>query len=208
MLLPSQIFKSAVKQPNYPGFDHPLYFCPMRQKHKSAVIRAIWKSHQDLKGFIGWAKYARSWDGPTISKFVDSHINDPLPNQHFVFMLGDEVVGVGSLLKSYTDSDCQIALWVSSGFQGKGIGRNIVLTIEKVAFEVWGFTRFFYEHDARNEGSKRLPQATGFQYSHSFELDKNAENESGLWMSWVKYRPTNLPPGILQGRPIEDFTNP
>jgi RimJ/RimL family protein N-acetyltransferase len=201
-------FSASTVRRNYPGFDYPLEFCPMLKKHKPEMIRAVWKSHKDLRGFIGWAKYARSWNGQTIGRFVDDHINDPLPNQHFIFRIGSEVVGVGSLVKSYTNQDCQIALWVTSGYQGKGIGKQILNTLEAVAFEVWGFTRFFYEHDARNESSKKLPQKCGFAFSHTFDTKKSAQGESGFWMSWVKYRPNDLPPGILQGRDIDDFTNP
>jgi RimJ/RimL family protein N-acetyltransferase len=201
-------FKTEASQQNFPGFDYPLTFCPMLKKHKPEVIRAVWKSHKHLRGFIGWAKYARSWNGQTIGKFVDDHINDPLPNQHFIFRIGSEVVGVGSLVKSYTQTDCQIALWVTAGYQGKGIGKQILNTLEAVAFEIWGFTRFFFENDARNESSKKLPQKCGFAFSHTFDTKKNAQGESGFWMSWVKYRPNDLPPGILQGRDIDDFTNP
>lgn len=202
----SRIYRSIETEANFPGFDYPLTFCPMRQKHKQAVIKAIWKSHLDLKNFLSWARYARSWDGKTISKFVDNHINAELPTQHFVFLIGDEVVGVGSLLEAYGKFDCQIGLWVNSDYQGMGIGKQIVRTIEAVAFEIWGYSRFFYQHDALNESSKKLPQRTGFKFSHTFETKKTAEGESGFWMAWVKHRPPGLPPGILQGRPIEDFS--
>jgi RimJ/RimL family protein N-acetyltransferase len=192
--------------PNYPGFDHPLYFHPLRQKHKPALLKALLKSHKHLRGFIGWAKYFRSWNMGKISKFMDDHINDPLPNQHFLFVIGDEVVGMGSLVRAYTPQDAQIALWVTYGYQGKGIGKAIVETLKHVAFHVWGFQVLFYEHDANNENSKRLPQKCGFHYSHSKDLEKHADEESGLWFSWNLNRPDGLPDGILQGRPMEDFS--
>lgn len=111
---------------NFPGFNHPLEFCPIRPKHKPALIKAVWASHKHLRGYIGWAKYARSWDAKTISKFVDDHINAPLPDQHFVFIIGKEIVGLGSLIGAYTAHDAQIALWTTHGFQGKGIGKAMV----------------------------------------------------------------------------------
>ena len=172
------------------------------------MIKAVWKSHQHLRGFIGWARYARSWDIKTVSRFIDDHINDPLPNQHFLFFIGDEIVGMGSLVRCYTPLDAQIALWTVSGYQGMGIGKKIVETLTDLAFRVWGFHVLYYEHDARNESSKRLPQKCGFEFSHSRDLDKSAERESGLWFSWKKARPLGLPDGIIQGRPIEDFTRP
>ncbi len=155
---------------------------------------------------MGWAKYFRSWNISMISRFIDDHINDPLPNQHFIFIIGDEIVGMGSLVRAYTKQDCQIALWVAHGYQGKGIGKRIVDTLIYIAFNVWGFQVLYYEHDVLNDSSKKLPQKCGFTFSHSRELAKHAEKESGLWMSWYMKRPEGLPDGILQGRPMEDFT--
>ena len=193
---------------NFPGFAYPLMFAPIQPKHKPAMIKAVWKSHLQLRGFISWAKYARSWDAKAIYQFVDDHINDALPNQHFVFTIGTEIVGMGSLIGAYTSSDRQIALWVTYGYQGKGIGQRIVKTLEDVAFKTWGFRVLFYEHDSANESSKKLPQKCGFEFSHSREIPKTAEFESGFWFSWKKERPKGLPDAIIQGRPVEDYTNP
>ncbi len=204
----SQELRNRGNLKNHPSYDHPLVFSPIRPKHKPALVKAIWASHKQLRGYIGWAKYARSWDVKTISRFADDHINDRPPNQHFLFFIGKEIVGMGSLVSCYTPYDCQIALWVTSGHQGKGIGKEIVNTLKHVAFEVWGFHRLYYEHDAYNQQSKKLPQKCGFRYSHSFDQKKDAEEESGFWFSWVMDKPEGLPDGILQGRPIEDFTSP
>ena len=200
--------RNKCNRKNFPGFNHPLEFAPMRPKHKPAMIKAVWASHQQLRGYIGWAKYARSWNAKTISKFVDDHINALLPTQHFVFHIGNELVGVGSLVGAYTVHDCQIALWTRTGYQGKGIGTAMVQTLEYVAFNVWGFHTLFYEHDATNESSKKLPQKCGFKFSHSRDIEKSAEQESGFWFSWKKCRPEGLEDAIIQGRPIEDFTTP
>ena len=193
---------------NFPGFNHQLQFSPMRPRHKPAMIKAVWSSHQQLRGFIGWAKYARSWNAKSINRFIDSHINDSLPNQHFVFTIGDEIVGVGSLVRSYSPLDSQISLWVVSKHHGKGIGKAIVQTLEHVAFRVWGNRTLYYEHDSSNESSKKLPRKCGFTLSHTRNIEKSAEQESGFWFCWKKDRPEGLPDAIIQGRPVEDFTTP
>lgn len=193
---------------NYPGFDYPLTFAPMGIHHKEALIRALWTSHKELRGFLGWAQYMRSWSDRDFNLFIDHHINAKLPDQHFVFMIGEEIVGVGSLVSAYTQHDHQIALWVTAGFQGLGIGQSIVNTLEYVAFNVWGYHTLYYEHDANNQSSKRLPQKCGFILSHTRNLHIDAKEESGLWFSWKKNRPNNLPDAIIQGRPIEDFIIP
>jgi RimJ/RimL family protein N-acetyltransferase len=193
---------------NYPGFAHPLTFCPIRAKDKPAIMKAIWSSHKELSQYFNWASYARSWNGSDMSKFVDNLINDPLPNQHFAFFIGDEIVGVGSLVECYTIFDQQVALWVNSKYHGLGIGTRIVETLTDVAFRIWGINVLYYCHDSSNESSKRLPQKCGFLFSHTEDKKKIALKETGLWYAWFKYRPNDLPPGILQGRDIDDFTNP
>jgi len=205
---PNEFFRNDEALSNYPGYDYPLRWTPIRPKHKPALIKAIWKSHKHLRGYIGWARYARSWDVKMVARFADDHINACLPDQHFLFFIGDEMVGMGSLVSAYTPFDAQIALFVTSGYQGQGIGKKIVDTLEDVAFRVWGFAQIFYEHDAYNQSSKKLPQRCGFRYSHSFDQEKEAEKDSGYWFSWVKDRPEGLADGILQGRPIKDFTIP
>ena len=205
---PSERLRKRGNSNNFPGFNHPLTFAPMGNHHREAVIKALWTSHKDLRGFIGWAQYMRSWSTNDFHRFIDHHINARLPDQHFVFMIGKEIVGVGSLVGAYTPQDHQIALWVTSGYQGKGIGQSIVHTLEDVAFNVWGYHTLYYEHDAKNESSKKLPQKCGFKFSHTRNLMIDAEQESGLWFSWKKERPDGLPDAIIQGRPIEDFTKP
>lgn len=205
---PSERLRKRGNSNNFPGFSHPLTFAPMGNHHREAVIKALWTSHKDLRGFIGWAQYMRSWSTNDFNRFIDHHINARLPDQHFVFMIGKEIVGVGSLVGAYTPQDHQIALWVTSGYQGKGIGQSIVHTLEDVAFNVWGYHTLYYEHDARNESSKKLPQKCGFKFSHTRNLMIDAEQESGLWFSWKKERPDGLPDAIIQGRPIDDFTKP
>ena len=204
----SEELRNNANRNNFPGFDFPLEFSQIRPKHKPEMIKAVWASHKQLRGYIGWAKYVRSWNASTFSKFVDDHIDDQLPNQHFVFLIGKEIVGVGSLIEAYTPKDSQISLWVRTGYQGKGIGKSIVETLEYVAFNVWGFHTLYYEHDYSNEFSKRLPQKCGFTFSHTREIEKSAELESGFWFCWKKERPDDLPNAIIQGRPIDDYTKP
>lgn len=56
---------------NYPGFEHPLTFCPIRSKHKPAIMKALWSSHKDLREYFHWAMAVRSWNGKDMSKFID-----------------------------------------------------------------------------------------------------------------------------------------
>ena len=183
-----------------------LTFSPLGKEHRPLMIKAIWKSHMELRGFLNWGKRTRSWNIDDVNIFINSHLRDTFPRQHFVFMVGEEMVGFGSLLPSYTPMDAQVSLWITSGYQGLGIGTQVVKILISIAFDIYGFTRLFYNHDACNEKSKRLAKKSGFRFSHTFDSTKEADEESGFWFSWVLHRPEGLPDGIIQGRPIEDFT--
>jgi len=191
---------------NHRGFSHPLTHRRIRPSDTLRLAQVIRKSHKHLRGYIGWAQYAGKWDVYQVQKFVNQHVNDEFPREHFLFFIGNRIVGMGSLAPMFHPLDIQIALWVAEGFHGHGIGPRIAATMEWYAFEVYGYSHLYYQHDATNEASKRLPQKLGFKFSHTFDDDIHAENESGFWYSWVKERPSDLPPAIFQGADFDQFT--
>lgn len=190
---------------NHPGFDYPLMHRWIKKSDTLEMARVIRSSAHHLKGFISWAKYANTWDFKQIQRFVNDHADPEPPRMHLVFLLGKRIVGMGSLAPMDKINEVQISLWVAEGFHGKGIGTRIARTMEMYAFEVWGYSKLYYQCDASNEQSKRLPQKLGFRYSHTFNEEITAQNESGFWFSFVKERPDDLPPAILQGADIQPF---
>jgi RimJ/RimL family protein N-acetyltransferase len=191
---------------NHPGFNYPLMHRWIKKSDTLEMARVIRRSAHHLKGFINWAQYAPTWDFKQIQKFVNDHADPEPPRMHLVFLLGKQIVGMGSLAPMENIDEIQISLWVAEGFHSRGIGSRIAATMEMYAFEVWGYSKLYYQCDANNEQSKRLPQKLGFRYSHTFSDKISAQNESGFWFSFVKDRPTDLPPAIFQGADIEQFT--
>jgi len=190
---------------NFPGFDAPLLYRRIRSSDSLLLSKAIRKSHNHLQGYIGWAQYAGEWNFHQIQRFVLDHVNSEAPREHFIFLIGRHFVGMGSLAPMPSPFDIQIALWVAEGFHGRGIGTRIAATLEEYAFQVVGYHSLYYQHDASNESSKRLPQKLGFRFSHTFDDEIHAERETGYWFSWVKDRPADLSPGLLQGADIAKF---
>jgi len=190
---------------NHEGFNYPLTHRRIRPNDTLALSKVLKHSAQHLSGYIEWAQYAKHWSFRQVQLFVNQHVKDEFPREHFLFFIGDEIVGMGSLAPMPHPLDIQISLWVAHGFHGHGIGPRIASTIEWYAFEVYGYAHLYYQHDATNESSKRLPQKLGYRFSHSFDTKVSASNESGFWYSWKKDRPEDLPIGILQGADIEAF---
>jgi hypothetical protein len=72
--------------------------------------------------------------------------------------------------------------------------------------KVVGYEYVYYNHDVTNRISGSIPKAMGYEYAGFFEGPSAARLESGLWLSYRKQRDPNLPPGILQGTPVEKFS--
>jgi RimJ/RimL family protein N-acetyltransferase len=181
----------------FPGYEYPLACRELRSTDAQHLFRVMKRSAKHLKGYIGWAKYAPSWDYKTVQQFVNDHVNDSFPRFHLIFTIGKEVVGFGSLAPMGDPRSVQVALWTALGHERRGIGKWIVTVLEWYAFHVYGFDRVYYQHDATNRKSGKLPPALGYRFDHSFDDEVHAMQESGLWMSWVKDRPEGLPPGYI-----------
>jgi RimJ/RimL family protein N-acetyltransferase len=161
--------------------------------------------------FTPWGRHIHDWTIREAKIFVEDHIEIEPKYESFVFLIGDTIVGMGSIAPFYLSKskhDVQVVLWVGSPYQNMGIGARIVATLEWYVFEVWGFPRLYYFHELTNNASMKLPEKCKFERQNPFLiLNHNyVDEEPVFWCIWVKYRDPSLPPGIFQGVPIEYFT--
>lgn len=189
---------------NHPGYNYPLEFRPLKLTD-SKLLTPVFKKHgKTIRGFLGTFHNAHNWQIADAQRFVSAEMNAEFPNFTWLFFIGRELVGMGSI-HPYGESplDVQIVLSVFGNHQGKGIGSAIGVTLKKLAFEVWGFSSFWWLVDATNRTSIRVAEKTGLSFHHSWEDQiKHAEMESGLWLAFHEQRPSRLPDGILQGQPL------
>jgi len=191
--------------PNWPGHDYPLV-CRELRKTDSKLLYPVMKANaKHLNGYIEWAKYAPSWDFKEVQRFVNDHMNHDLPRFHLIFSIGYDVVGFGSLAPVGKLRDVQVALWVSKDFEGQGIGKWIVTQLEWYAFYIFGYDNVYYQHDASNRRSGKLPSLLGYDFSHSFDEEITAKKETGLWYSWKKRKPAGIPPGMIDTGTLENW---
>ena len=191
--------------PNWPGYDYPLV-CRELRKTDSKLLYPVMKANaKHLNGYIEWAKYAPSWDFKEVQRFVNDHMNHDLPRFHLLFSIGYDVVGFGSLAPVGKLRDVQVALWVSKDFEGQGIGKWIVTQLEWYAFYIFGYDNVYYQHDASNRRSGKLPSLLGYDFSHSFDEEITAKKETGLWYSWKKRKPAGIPPGLIDTGTLENW---
>jgi len=185
-----------VTQP-WPGYEHPITFRQIEMSDATQLSKVMKQSSKVIRGYVHWGSTIETWDFKDVQKFVADHVHAEWPRFHLLFFAGKDIVGFGSIAPMEDPRTAQVALWVAKGHQGKGIGKWIALVMEWYAFQVFGFDAFYYQFDASNERSAALPLALGYQYSHSFLMQKEAEDESGLWRSFRKKKPAGTAPGFI-----------
>jgi len=190
---------------NWPGYNYPLAFRQLKSSDAFHLYPVMKRSAKSLKHHLGWAKYAPSWDFKTVQKFVDDHVHSELPRFHFIFTIGYEVVGFGSLAPMSHLRDIQVSLWVGIDHQGRGIGSWIVTVLEWYAFHVFGYDYCYYQHDSSNRKSGKLAKRLGYRFVSTFDEEKSGTLDSGFWYSHVKPRPPGLPPGAIDTGTLENW---
>lgn len=182
---------------NWPGYDYPLACRVLKSTDAPLLYPVMKKSAKHLRGYINWAKYSPSWDIEDVQKFVIDHVNSEWPRFHLVFSIGYEVVAFGSLAPVDRERSVQVSLWTSSDYARRGIGNWVVQVLEWYAFYVFGFDAVYYQLDASNKASASLPKQLGYKFSHTFDDEVHAKDETGFWFSYKKNKPDDAPPGFI-----------
>jgi RimJ/RimL family protein N-acetyltransferase len=196
---------------NYPGFDYPLTYRPIKIGDAPIIAPVLRSSARSIRGYLGQYQNADLWDLRDSVRFVSRCVADEFPSFHYLFFIGHQLVGMGSL-HPYRGSllDVQVVLAVfGTHYQGRGIGTVIGQVLKKIAFDVWGFETLWWLVDATNRPSIAAAQKVGLFFHHQWEDEvRHAEQESGLWMAFTIDRPDELAPGILQGGDIQYWATP
>lgn len=193
--------------PNFPGYNYPPEFRPLKMMDSRILAPILRRDAKTIRTYLGSYQNAERWHLKDAQRFVAMRVNDPnFPSFHFLFLCGQEVVGMGSL-EPIGDNfmNCQVVLAVFGSHQGRGWGRVIAQTLMQVAFQIWGFESLYWINDATNIASTKIAQAIGCKLEEAYEDEFIlGENGTGLWYRWVAQRPSErLAPGILQGAPLE-----
>jgi RimJ/RimL family protein N-acetyltransferase len=192
--------------PNWAGYDYPLACRMLKQTDAFYLYPVMKKSALNLSSFIEWGKYASGWNYKQVTRFVRDHVKSEFPRFHLIFTIGHEVVGFGSLAPMPSYRNIQVALWVAKDHQGKGIGDWIVNVLEWYAFHVFGYDYVYYQFDALNLKSGKIPNRRGYTFSHSMDAEKDGALASGLWMSYKLKRPEGLPQGAIDTGTLENWS--
>jgi len=189
---------------NWPGYSYPLEIKHLK-KTDAAVLIPVFKKHgKQIRSYLGSFHNAHAWDMQDAQSFVMNALNRPFPSDTWTFWIGNRVVGIASL-EPHAESaqDVQIILAVFGEHQGKGIATGIGKTMRKIAFEVYGYSSFWWLVDQSNVGSIRAAEKLGLDLHHTWtDRVRHSERESGEWRAYWQARDPQLPDGVLQGAPL------
>ena len=190
----------------FPGFDHGLEVHHLSLRDSLKLTKAMQTNQQHLDGYLPLFDKREGKTVPKIQRWIFQMLKEEFPSQHFVFTIGEQLVGFASTLPiSDNPREVQLRYMVFEGFTGRGIATSIAHTLEFYSFRVWGFHRVYIEMDSSNRASMAVAQKLGYRFAGTKDVSKAGTKESGFWYSFVKERPEVFPDGVLQGRPIEDF---
>ena len=186
-------------RPNYPGYDFPLEFRPLKISDTVLLTPILKKHGKQLSEYLADYTFATDWDFRNANNYVRGLLNEPFPRYSYLFMIGKQIVGMaytGEWGNSIYDS--QIVLWVHPNHQGKGIGHAIGHTIRKVMLEIWGMDSFHWVVAETNIPSIKTAESLGLELAEKFIGETHANRETGEWRRYVQSRDESVK-GILQG---------
>lgn len=186
-------------RPNYPGFDEPLQFRPLKISDTVLLTPILKKHGKQLSEYLADYNFAADWDFRNVNNYVRGLLNEPFPRYSYLFLIGKQIVGMaytGEYGQSIYDS--QIVLWVHPKHQGKRLGHAIGDTIRKVMLETWGLDSFNWVVAETNTPSIKTAESLGLELAETFIGETRAKGETGEWRRYVEYRDESVR-GILQG---------
>jgi RimJ/RimL family protein N-acetyltransferase len=195
---------------SFPGYNHGMEFRPLKITD-ARLLAPVFKQHAgSIRTYLSTYQHADRWFLKDTQKFVSSCVNDPWPRHHYLFLIGKDPVGIASFYEYGSNSkEIQVVIAVFGSHQGRGIGKQMAVTLRALAMDVWGFEKLWWIVDATNRPSIALAQHIGCVFDSAWEDHvKHAENESGLWFAFRLDRDPASPPGVLQGSPLAYWNMP
>ena len=139
--------------------------CP-RTEDAPAVLAAIRESFDELHAWMPWAERLPSLDEQ------HRHVRDSRrrfeAREDFAFYLferagGDFVGGSGLHRIDWSVPRFEIGYWLRTSRRGRGYAAEAARALAAVAFERLGAERVEIRTDTRNERSRRVAEAAGFE---------------------------------------------
>lgn len=173
----------------YPGQREILTTVKLRPQHAVMLQKAFKEGTEHISGYFAWAEDSKGWSTKRVLFWIQSLLREEWPCEHYLFLLGENVAGMGSIRPMGHVRHVQMSYWVNKRYLKQRVGETIARTLERLCFESRAYELIYINHDSSNRASGRIPQALGYKYMGHFEDVKHAKSETGLWLSWAKSNP-------------------
>jgi RimJ/RimL family protein N-acetyltransferase len=170
----------------YGNSKHILELKRLRPEHALALQKALNKGTEHIAGYFSWAETAHRWNTKNTLFWIQAQLREGLPSEHFVFFLGKDLVGMGSLRPYGHPRYVQMSYFVSKGYLHQGIGESIARTIQAVALKHRPYQYIYINHDKSNKKSGAIPERLNYKFVETFNSPIQARLETGVWSSWMK----------------------
>ena len=145
-----------------------------------ALTIALKESAPELSKFIPWGKDIPLWNFINFQIHVNNYIKSETDSA-YIFYLNGNCVGFGDIVG---DVDyAQVAIWVRSSFQGRGIGSLILSTLEKISFVDLEFKELHYIAEAENVKSMKMAMKFGYETK---SISQSLISPNGYLFEFVK----------------------
>ena len=190
-------------RPNWPGYNGRLEFRELKHSDAPLLAPILRSDRSNLATYLQKFYGHKNWNIKSATSFVSGLLKQDWPALHWIALIGGEPVGLISTAREDSARECQLVIVVFSKHQGKGIASGMTASILKITEEVFGFDRTWWHVDAANHASIKVAQKLGFVKFDGYDTGISTKDASGYYHRFVKTRPGDLAPGILQGASLD-----
>jgi len=148
-----------------------------------------WMSDPELTRYLAWAPHVDAEETRTVLRAMQEAHAQGLA-YHWTVFSDNDACGVVSLIdvrrrhRLWELQRAEIAYWVASAFQGRGIATEAVVAVIESAFTSLGFNRLVISHTTENVASGRIPRRLGFRY---IGQEQQFFRKAGVWFDMNHY---------------------
>jgi RimJ/RimL family protein N-acetyltransferase len=133
-----------------------------------AHYQAVRDSYQEVSKFIPWVEDMQSWDLHKHSISLKKMGKSEFPELCYLFFHEEILVGVGHLNPTGWSHSGEISYWVTTGYDGHGLGEHIARAMLRESYKHLGFRHIIIRTDRDNVASKRVAQKLGAEHELTY----------------------------------------
>lgn len=147
--------------------------------HKDACEKSI----DEIGEYLPWLANSSNWSLKQHQAYMQKLGKERMPESTRSFWWNGELVGMGHLRISDWANSGELFYWVTTGFDGLGLGEHIARTMIKIGFSHIPYHHLVIKTDRDNVGSKRIMEKVGAEHGlyMGYTTHRNKQSNMVLW---------------------------